>query len=352
MLVVYKVTSDYSWLTNRFSVTSTDSGMNNTTLPQETDTALDSPGFMAYSILLTVIALVAGVVMGITAVALVTVRSIARPLWLILINLLLAGLVKGLGMLLISVTSVALVAVGPEQTRPPLYLCRMYVLIGSTAVVVRQWSLAAFALSVLAIVRFGKKTISLLYAAVIIAILWLVPIAINLYMVLPYVYKVLFVDGVACFPDDGNAIIIAASSALSVIWFTVGGLVPITVSIAVPVICLYYIKKNTVTEDTQYRKAMAKFSLFLVLGGAINIAGQFIPAVISFNSEAPAVYLSYGFATASLLPTPIIIIAYLKPVQEQLKKMFTKAIFGLSTKRAMNSKDTRCATSNEVEDGI
>ena len=42
-----------------------------------------------------------------------------------------------------------------------------------------------------------------------------------------------------------------------------------TVSIAVPIICLCYIKKNIVTEETQYRKGMAKFSLFLVLGGAI-----------------------------------------------------------------------------------
>ena len=349
--MVYKVTSDHGWLTNRFSVASTDSGMNNTTLPQESDTALDSPGFMAYSILLTMIALVAVVVMGVTAIALVTVRSIAQPLWLILINLLLAGLVMGLCVVFIVGTSVALVAVGPEQPRPPLYLCRVYLLMASTAVVVRQWSLAAFALSVLAIVRFGKKTISLLNAAVVIAILWLVPIAINLYIVLPYVYEVQFVDGVACFPDS-NAIIIPASGGLLVIWFTVGGLIPITVSIAVPIICLCYIKKNTVTQDTQYRKAMAKFSLFLILGSVINIAGQLIPGAISLNSEGPAVYLSYGFATTSLIPTPIIIIAFLKPVQEQLKKMFTKAIFGLSTKRAMDSKATRCATNNEVEDGI
>ena len=326
--------------------------MNNTTLPQESDTALDSPGFMAYSILLTMIALVAVVVMGVTAIALVTVRSIAQPLQLILINLLLAGLVMGLCVVFIVGTSVALVAVGPEQPRPPLYLCRVYLLMASTAVVVRQWSLAAFALSVLAIVRFGKKTISLLNAAVVIAILWLVPIAINLYIVLPYVYEVQFVHGVACFPDNSNVIIIPARGALFTIWVTVAGLIPITVSIAVPIICLCYIKKNTVTQDTQYRKAMAKFSLFLILGSVINIAGQLIPGAISLNSEGPAVYLSYGFATTSLIPTPIIIIAFLKPVQEQLKKMFTKAIFGLLTKRAMDSKATRCATNNKVEDGI
>ena len=138
VLVAYKVTTDYSWLTNRFSVVSTDTGMNNTTLPQESDTALDSPGFMVYTILLTMIALVAVVVMGVTAIALVTVGSIARPLQLFLINLLLAGLVMGLGVFFISGTSAVLVAVGSEQPRPPRYLCRVYLLMASTAVVVWQ----------------------------------------------------------------------------------------------------------------------------------------------------------------------------------------------------------------------
>ena len=54
--------------------------MNNTTLPQESDSPLDSPGFMAYSILLTVIVLVAGAMMGITVVALAMAQSIPRPL--------------------------------------------------------------------------------------------------------------------------------------------------------------------------------------------------------------------------------------------------------------------------------
>ena len=310
----------------RFSVTGVQyiqTRMNNTTLPQESDTALDSPGFLAYSILLTVIALVAGVVMGVTAIALVMVRSIARPLQLFLINLLLAGLFVAMCMILIAVTSAVLVAVGPEQPRPPLYLCRVCLWMYGMGSAARLLNLAAFSLSVLAIVRFGKKTISLLHAAVIIPILWLVPIAVSFYIVLPYVYEVQLVHGVACFPDNSNVIIIPASSALFTIWVTIGGLVPMTVSIAVPIICLCYIKKNTVTKDTQYRKAMAKFSLFLVLGGAINIVGQILPAVVANYTEAPGVYLSYGIATTSLLPTPIIVIAYLKPVQEQLKKIVT-----------------------------
>ncbi len=53
------------------------------------------------------------------------------------------------------------------------------------------------------------------------------------------------------------------------------------------------------------------------------MVGQLIPGLVAYNTAAPGLYLAYGFANISLLPTPIIIIAYLKPVQEQLKKMFT-----------------------------
>ena len=90
-----------------------------------------------------------------------------------------------------------------------------------------------------------------------------------------------------------------------------------------PIVCLCYIKKNAVTEDTLYRKGMAKFSLFLVLGGAINIAGHILPGTISISAEPPGLYLAYGIGVASLLPAPVIIIGYLKLVQEQIKKIFT-----------------------------
>ena len=311
--------------------------MNNTTLPQESDKPLDSPGFMAYSILLTVIVLVAGVVMGITVAALTMARSIPRPLRLFLINLLLAGLFMTLGAVFIASTSAILVVVGSEPSRPPRYLCRVYLWIFGVGAVARLWNLAAFSLSVLAIVRFGKKTITHCYATVIIAILWIAPIAINLYVLFPYVHEAQFVNGVACFPDFNNIIIFQVSSTLFANWIMSGGLIPVTVSIAVPIICLCYIKKNIVTEDTHYRKGMAKFSLFLVLGGVINMAGQLIPGAITYYAEAPGLYLAYGFASVSLLPTPIIIIAYLKPVQEQAKKIVT---CGKLTKVAKDSKCT------------
>ena len=77
----------------------------------------------------------------------------------------------------------------------------------------------------------------------------------------------LHVQGVACFLDYNDIICMQACHTFIAIWITAGGLIPMTVNIAMPIICLCYIKKNTATEETQYRKGMAKFSLFLVLAG-------------------------------------------------------------------------------------
>ena len=322
--------------------------MYNTTSPQESEGSMNTLSFMAYCVLMIVVTLAASAVIGITIVALGRAQSIPRPLRLFLVNLLVAGLFMGLGVVFIVGTSVVLVVVGPEHLRPPQYLCRVYMWMISVGAVARLWNLAAFALSILAIVRFGKRSISWCHAAVILTILWIAPSAICLYVLIPHVFEAHFVHGVACFPNDNSTLFIQARHTFFANWCLFGGLIPMTVSIAVPIICLCYIKKNTVTEDTQYRKAMAKFSLFLVLGGAINVAGQILPGAIKYYAEDPGMYLTYGFAAFSLLPTPIIIIAYLKPVQEQLKKIVT---CGRWTKEAKDPKWTT-STPSSVESDI
>ena len=301
---------------------------------------LNSPGFMAYAILVVVITLVAGVINGLLVVPLTLAPSLPQPFRLFLINLLLAGLVVAMALVFSMGTSAVLVAVGPEHPRPPLYLCRVYLWLYAGGAMARLWNLAAFSLFVLAVVRFGKKTISKCSAALIITILWIVPWFVSLYVLLPYVFEVQFVDGVGCFPDNNNTIIPQARYAFLAIWIMSGGFIPLAISITVPIVCLCYVRKSVVTDGLKYRKGMAKFALFLVLGGSINVIGQILPVLLGIYAAGPGVYLGYGFPAVSLLPTPIIIIAYLKPVQEQVKKMFTTVTFGKLTKEANDAKLT------------
>ena len=319
--------------------------MDNSTLLPENGGPLNGAGFLAYSILLAVIIIVASLMIGFTILSLLKATSIPGPVRLFLINLLLAGLIVAMASMFMVGTPAVLINVSSNHPRPR-YLCRVYLWAFGTGVVARLWSLAAFSLSIYAIVRFSKKTISVWSAAVILIILWLVPMAISLYILLPYMYEAQFVHGVACFPDNNStAIIVQARYTFFTTGSIFGGIAPLTVSIIVPIVCLCYIRKNTVTEGAQYRKGMAKFSLFLVVGGSINVAGQIIPALVALNSATPGVYLSYGSAVISLLPTPILIMAFLKPLREEAKKMITCVQL---SKRAKEPKSATSASFDRI----
>ena len=77
----------------------------------------------------------------------------------------------------------------------------------------------------MAIVRFGKTTISQLSAAVIILLLWLVPSVFCLYVFIPYVYEAEFFVGVTCFPDASRAINPAGQYTFIAVWTIFGGIV-------------------------------------------------------------------------------------------------------------------------------
>ena len=291
--------------------------MNNSTLLQENEEPINSPGFMAFSILLAVITLAASLMIGFTIVTLFKANAVPAPVRLYLINLLFAGLIVAVTAIFILITSAVFVLVSSNHPRPR-HLCRVYLWVFATGLVTRLWSLAAFSLSTLAIVIFSKKTINKWIAAVIVLTLWLVPMLLSLYIMLPYAFEAQFIHGVACFPDNNQTnLVVPVRYTFLVTWNVFGGLMPLTVSIIVPIICLCYIRRNIVTEGREYRKGMAKFSLFLVMGGSIHFFGQVFPSLLTLYSAAPGVYLSYVSAVISLLPTPIIIVAFLKPVREQ-----------------------------------
>ena len=294
--------------------------MNNSTFLQENEGPINSPGFLAFSILLAVITIAASLMIGFTIVALFKANAVPTPVRLYLINLLFAGLIVALTAIFILISSAVFVLVSSNHPRPR-YLCRVYLWLFATGLVSRLWSLAAFSLSTLAIVIFSKKTINKWTAAIIVLTLWLVPMLLSLYIMLPYAFEAQFIHGVACFPDNNQTnLVVPVRYTFLATWNVFGGLMPLTVSIIVPIICLCYIRRNIVTEGAQYKKGMAKFSLFLVVGGSINFFGQVFPSLLTLYSAAPGVYLSYGSAVISLLPTPIIIVAFLKPVREQAKR--------------------------------
>ena len=111
---------------------------------------------------------------------------------------------------------------------------------------------------------------------------------------------------------------------------TVYGLLGFAVSVCCPIATVWYIQHNSIPGDITLVKAMIKFALFLVLGNIINIVGQVTPLL--FAAFAPAgkdwyalekafLYVDSIFVILSLLPTPVLILIYFKPVGHRVKSI-------------------------------
>ena len=138
----------------------------------------------------------------------------------------------------------------------------------------------------------------------------------------PPIFAVQYYDGVACFPRTLDADIIKeVRYVFTAIWVIFGGLTPLTISIVVPIVVLCYVRRNTIAEGSSYNKGIAKLTLFLVAGNLINLVGQTVVTLIGYVSEPPGVYLSYSAGMISLIPTPIMILIFMKPVRAQVTKV-------------------------------
>ena len=282
--------------------------------------SLKTPFFAGYLFCMLVLLTAIGGLVLLTAVSVGLASSMPKIIRIFLVNLLAAGLIVATICIVIVVTALTLVLT--DVGEPALIVCALQLWVFGTGAVARLLSLAAFSIVVLLIVRFGKTTIKGVYVAISLAFLWIAAMLINIHIALPVVYAVQFVDGVACFPHYAE-IHKAPRYIFSVTWIVFGGLTPLTISTVVPSVCLCYIKRHSITEGADYKRAMAKFALFLVAGNLINLLGQAVPGIIAFFADAPGVYAAYTVTFISLLPTPILVITFLKPVRMKLVEILT-----------------------------
>ena len=283
----------------------------NCSLPGLTEASLAGPYFGGFLLVILTILSINFVAIVITIATLSTARGVAKILRIYLINLLVAGLllvIFGIAIILLAVilnfTNVSL---------PDLGVCRFLQWGYIVSATVRLYSLAAFSVAVLMIIKWNKKTLKMRYLVLSVTVIWSASILLNVHIITPPVFAVQYYDSVACFPRTVNADIIKeARYTFTITSILFGGVFPLSISILVPVVILCYIKRNTCTEESAYQKAIARFTLFLVIGNGINLLGQAILGLIVYYSEVPGVYLAYATGVISVTPTPIMVIIFLK----------------------------------------
>ena len=239
---------------------------------------LSEPGFAAFYIAIASIQLVGLALIVLSITSLCSNSDILRPLAVFLVNQLAACIVFIIHTSCIFLTSFVLSLSG-DLPSPPLSFCQFLIWGLGLGAVGRMWSLTAFSVVVYTTVKRGIRYFTPIYYLVEVLGVWMVTFIITLYVALPYpVYAVHYVDNVACFPH--NDIIPPTSRILTLtVWVVVGGIIPLAISITIPIITLCYIKRNIITEGAEYNKRISKFALFLVTGNIVNLFGQLIPGL-------------------------------------------------------------------------
>jgi hypothetical protein len=280
---------------------------------------LAGPVFGAFLCVMIVLLILTTISFPFTIAALCLSHTVCKILRIFLINLLAAGLFTALFQLVFGFT--ALILNFSSVSSPPLQLCRFISWGFGVGSVARMYSLMAFAVSVLLVVRFKRKDIVTVYIVTAILFIWTIPVLLNTHVLIPQVFAVHYYSGVVCFPQTKNAaIIFKARYTFTALWVMGGGVAPFTVSIIVPISVLCYVKHHTLTgEHSSFSKGIARFSLFLVVGNVFNIVGQMVVTLTAYIPGPPGVYVSYLAGAFSLFPTSAMILIFLKPVRMTLK---------------------------------
>ena len=294
--------------------------MENCTNCSVNDPDLAGPGFGAFLIIMLLVAITV-IVLNVTIItALCVAHSVAHLVRIFLINLLVAGMTVALIYILFIPS--ALVLNFTSLPPPDLGFCRFLAWGYSAGAAARLYCLAGFSIVVMLIVRYNKKELKTIYIVIFLILIWSVPILLNTEILVPPIYAVQYFDNVACFPKMLDADIIQeVRYVFTAIWVIFGGLIPLTISIVVPIVVLCYVRRNTITEGSSYNKGIVRFILFLVAGNLVNIIGQAVVILIVYVSEPSGLYLSYSAGLISLIPTPIMILIFLKPVRAQVTKV-------------------------------
>ena len=288
-----------------------------------TNEATLGPGFTAFII---IAAPVLGVIFtfdGLVAIMLLLSTALPIPIRSLLINLLVANLVSVVILFCSTLNSIALSL--SDTTQPSLPFCRFIIWGYSVTLEARLLGLMAVSVTVLRIVTSGLEKPGVKWLVLCLTLPWVIGIITCIDSIIPPIYGVQYVGGVACFPAKGDSQYEILSLTYFALWIVIGCFLPLLVCFCIPLVTMCYIKRHTITEGAQYKKAIAKFAAFLITGNVVNFLGQVVPAIIALLiSDIVGVYLAYTMYALSLIPTPILIIVYLKPVRKHMAHILCK----------------------------
>ena len=231
-------------------------------------------------------------------------------------NLVGCVLVGASGLIMRSMTLIC----GYFNLPPSIGVCKAFVafyIIGGGS---RFAFMATNAIVVYLLVRLKNKAKIWKISVAITVILWFLISTLCLAVIFENVIAISFVQDIACYSSlQRNP---SSYTFLAICLMLCPGLSYIIV-ITVPILTLHYLKQHNISGDRGPQRSLIKFTFFLIIGNTLNLLSQVITG-IDIEEEGRVIAILYYRAMLtyiSLLPSPIMIIFYFKPVRHKIYSM-------------------------------
>ena len=277
----------------------------------------------AFPIVLSILSIPIAVFNGLIAIVLLSSTSVAVTVRVPLINLLVANLFTAV--LLLYGVLISVVLVLSDATEPPPLLCRSALWLYNVTVEAKLLGLVAFSVMVFRTVICGTRKIQRRWLILSLVANWVIATLIHIDILVPPIYGVEYAGNAACFPTDLKGYW-NYQEVVRLTWTVIRIVVLLLVCICIPSGALCYIKRYTILEGygAQYKKALVKFAAFLLGGNVLNVLSLVTPWIVSnaLPGNVVGVYLAYTIGVLAAVPTPILIVVFLQPVQKGLRHLF------------------------------
>ena len=282
--------------------------------------------FGYYSLFITLFFLTPAFILNIIlAVFIVSEKTLPGSIRLILTNILVTSEVVILGKAVILLQTIILSAL--LNLLPSDFICWLSYAIMASGAAARLLFMPTFSVTVYIIVCRGANKLRFPPMSVAVGAIWAFATIPNVVIFLPEFLESTFHGSNNCAAHGRGATTIV----YAISYITAYGLCSFVPSIIFPILTLRFIKRNTITGNKQALQGMAKFAVFLLIGNSFNLVGISIPFL--FITFAPSgeehyilkralLYAQCILLVLSLIPTPIILLIFFKPLRHRLRAVF------------------------------
>ena len=253
----------------------------------------------------------------------VAAKTLPLVIRFVVANILIANFTAGLGVLVIVLTRSIVSRVHQlSLTDGP---CRFLIALISVGGTIRPVIMATFAVVVCIIIMKSISAMKFKVLSICMLILWFLCVAFSSTIFIPGVMRVITLQDTGCIPRSGPY-----SLVYTVPFFLFFLLIPFALTIVVLIATFWYVRVRSVRDHIARLRPLLKFSAFLLFGNLLSALGQAAPVIVAHiesdsatSEKLVVINRSNGIIVLlSIIPTPILVLVYFKPVRTLMKRCF------------------------------